>query len=85
MIVVVKMFCVIQRCNCPVYKVIVLLFRVRKSNISYKTISHLPNEAEVRELKLFVGKYLLDHINERLENSIYLINLNILFEDKLSI
>ena len=62
-----------------------LPFRVRKSNISYKTISHLPNEAEVRELKLFVGKYVLDHINQRLENSIYLISLGILLEEKLLI
>lgn len=35
---------------------IIINFRVRKSNVSYKSLSHLPNEAEVRELKLFVGK-----------------------------
>ncbi|XP_052232881.1 FACT complex subunit SPT16-like isoform X1 [Dreissena polymorpha] len=30
--------------------------KLRKSNVSYKSISHLPNETEVRELKLFVDK-----------------------------
>ncbi|WAR12969.1 SPT16-like protein [Mya arenaria] len=30
--------------------------KMRKSNISYKTLSHLPSESEVKELKLFVDK-----------------------------
>ncbi|XP_045194199.1 FACT complex subunit SPT16-like [Mercenaria mercenaria] len=30
--------------------------KMRKSNVSYKTISHLPSESEIRELKLFVDK-----------------------------
>ena len=29
---------------------------MRKSNVSYKSISHLPNEEEIKELKLFVGE-----------------------------
>lgn len=30
--------------------------KMRKSNVSYKTISHMPNEPEVKELKLYVDK-----------------------------
>lgn len=30
--------------------------KIRKSNVSYKSVSHLPSESEVRELKLFVDK-----------------------------
>lgn len=38
------------------------IFRIRKSNVSYKSLSHLPNESEVKELKLFVGELTPVHI-----------------------
>lgn len=31
-------------------------FRVRKSNVSYKSVGQLPKEPELKELKLYVGK-----------------------------
>lgn len=31
--------------------------KIRKSTISYKSLSHMPREPEVKELKLYVGKY----------------------------
>lgn len=34
--------------------------KVRKSNISYKSRSLLPNEPDVKELKIFVGKLQLE-------------------------
>lgn len=34
------------------------LQKTRKSTISYKSRSQMPNEPEVRELKIYVGKYL---------------------------
>lgn len=29
--------------------------KIRKSNVSYKSRSQMPNEAEVRDLKIYVG------------------------------
>lgn len=32
--------------------------KVRKSTVSYKSVNQMPREPEVKELKLFVGKYI---------------------------
>lgn len=31
--------------------------KIRKSNVSYKNADQIPNESEIKELKIFVGKY----------------------------
>ena len=33
--------------------------KVRKSTVSYKSHGQMPREAEVKELKIYVGKFLL--------------------------
>lgn len=46
--------------------------KVRKSTVSYKSLSHMPREAEVKELKLYVGEISIYYPNGLLKIIEYL-------------
>ena len=48
--------------------------RIRKSNVSYRNMSHMPQESEVRELKIYVGKFIINFYYELLCENLQLLN-----------